>query len=460
MEKRESLGSRIGFILLSAGCAIGLGNVWRFPYITGKNGGASFVLIYLLFLVILGLPIMIMEFSIGRASRQNIALSLKTLEPEGSKWHWYGPLAIAGNYLLMMFYTTIAGWLLYYFYSTIIGDMAGMDASAVSTFFGDLTGRPVLQTFWMVIVVALCMFIVAQGLQKGVETISKFMMVCLLCIIIVLAVRSCFLPGSLDGLLFYIKPDFSKMAEIGIGTVVYEALGQSFFTLSIGIGAMSIFGSYIDKKQALAGESVRIICLDTFVALMSGFIIFPACSSFGIEAGQGPSLIFVTLPNIFSQMSAGSLWGGLFFLFMSFAALTTVIAVFENIVSYWMDCRGWSRKKACTVNFFAIIVLSIPCILGFNLLSSFQPFGAGTGVLDLEDFLVSNILLPFGSLLFLLFCTQRYGWGFDKFIAEANEGDGLKFPRWARLYCKYAIPVIIIVIMAKGIWDKFVPLFS
>lgn len=459
MEKRENLASRIGFILLSAGCAIGLGNVWRFPYITGKNGGAVFVLIYLAFLVILGLPIMIMEFAIGRASKQSIGLSLKTLEPKGTKWHFYGPGAVAGNYLLMMFYTTIAGWLLYYFYSSIIGDLSGLGTADVNAFFGDLTSKPVLQVFWMIVAVSICMVIVARGLKNGVEKVSKIMMTCLLLIIIVLAVRSITLPGAGEGLLFYIKPDFSKISEVGLGTVLYEALGQSFFTLSIGIGAMSIFGSYIDRKRSLPGESVRIICLDTFVALMSGFIIFPACSAFGVEAGQGPSLIFVTLPNIFAQMTGGSLWGGLFFLFMSFAALTTVIAVFENIIAYWMDCRGWSRKKACTVNFFLIIGLSLPCILGFNLLSGFQPLGAGTTVLDLEDFLVSNLLLPFGSLLFLLFCTQRYGWGFDKFIEEANEGDGLKFPRAIRFYCTWIMPLIIITIMLKGIWDKFAPMF-
>ncbi len=459
MEKRENLASRIGFILLSAGCAIGLGNVWRFPYITGKNGGAVFVLIYLAFLVILGLPIMIMEFAIGRASKQSIGLSLRTLEPKGTKWHFYGPGAVAGNYLLMMFYTTIAGWLLYYFYSSIIGDLSGLGTAEVDAFFGDLTSKPVLQVFWMVVAVSVCMVIVARGLKNGVEKVSKIMMTCLLLIIIVLAIRSITLPGSSEGLLFYIKPDFSKISEVGLGTVLYEALGQSFFTLSIGIGAMSIFGSYIDRKRTLPGESVRIICLDTFVALMSGFIIFPACSSFGVEAGQGPSLIFVTLPNIFAQMAGGSLWGGLFFLFMSFAALTTVIAVFENIIAYWMDCHGWSRKKACTVNFFLIIVLSLPCVLGFNLLSGFQPLGAGTTILDLEDFLVSNLLLPFGSLLFLLFCTQRYGWGFDKFIAEANEGEGMKFPRAIRFYCTWIMPLIIIVIMLKGIWDKFAPMF-
>ena len=459
MEKRENLASRIGFILLSAGCAIGLGNVWRFPYITGKNGGAVFVLIYLAFLVILGLPIMIMEFAIGRASKQSIGLSLRTLEPKETKWHFYGPGAVAGNYLLMMFYTTIAGWLLYYFYSSIIGDLSGLGTAEVDAFFGDLTSKPVLQVFWMVVAVSVCMVIVARGLKNGVEKVSKIMMTCLLLIIIVLAIRSITLPGSSEGLLFYIKPDFSKISEVGLGTVLYEALGQSFFTLSIGIGAMSIFGSYIDRKRTLPGESVRIICLDTFVALMSGFIIFPACSSFGVEAGQGPSLIFVTLPNIFAQMAGGSLWGGLFFLFMSFAALTTVIAVFENIIAYWMDCHGWSRKKACTVNFFLIIVLSLPCVLGFNLLSGFQPLGAGTTILDLEDFLVSNLLLPFGSLLFLLFCTQRYGWGFDKFIAEANEGEGMKFPRAIRFYCTWIMPLIIIVIMLKGIWDKFAPMF-
>lgn len=460
MKTRESLSSRIGFILLSAGCAIGLGNVWRFPYITGKNGGAGFVLIYLLFLIILGIPVMVMEFSIGRASRQNIGLSLKTLEPKGTKWSFYGPFAIAGNYLLMMFYTTIAGWLLYYFYSSIIGVFNGADTAAVNTFFGELTANPVLQAFWMVVSVLLAMLVVSQGLEKGVEKITKIMMVCLLTIMIVLAVHSIFLEGGSEGLKFYLMPDFSAMAEIGLGTVIYEALGQAFFTLSVGIGAMSIFGSYIDKGRTLTGESIRIISLDTFVALMSGFIIFPACSAFGVSAGQGPSLIFITLPNIFAKMAGGTLWSGLFFLFMSFAALSTIIAVFENIISYWMDVKGWSRKKACKVNLIAIIILSLPCILGFNILSGFQPLGAGTGVLDLEDFLVSNILLPFGSLLFVLFCTQRYGWGFDKFMEEANAGEGIRFPRWARFYCTWCIPVIIAGIMIKGIWDKAVPLLS
>ncbi len=460
MANRESLSSRIGFILLSAGCAIGLGNVWRFPYITGKNGGASFVLIYLLFLVILGLPAMTMEFAIGRASRTNIGLSLKQLEPNNTKWHFYGPFAIAGNYLLMMFYTTIAGWLLYYFYSSIIGTFSGVDSTAVANEFANLTGNPVLQTFWMSVAVLICMLVVSQGLEKGVERITKVMMVCLLSIMIVLAIHSIFLEGGAEGLSFYLKPSLTSMKEIGFGTVVYEALGQAFFTLSIGIGAMSIFGSYIDRDRSLMGESARIIALDTSVALMSGFIIFPACSAYGVSAGQGPSLLFITLPNIFAKMPGGVLWAGLFFLFMAFAALSTIIAVFENIISYWMDVKGWSRKKACQLNLVLILVLSIPCILGFNVLSSFQPLGPGTGILDLEDFLVSNILLPFGTLLFILFCTSRYGWGFDKFLAEANAGEGLKFPKAIRWYAAYGVPLIIAVIMIKGIWDKFAPLFA
>ena len=459
MKGRESLSSRIGFILLSAGCAIGLGNVWRFPYITGKNGGASFVLIYLLFLIILGIPVMVMEFSIGRASRQNIGLSLKTLEPEGTKWHFYGPFAIAGNYILMMFYTTIAGWLLYYFYSSIIGTFKGATPNEVTEVFSTLTANPIMQIFWMVVAVLVSMLVVAQGLEKGVEKITKLMMVCLLTIMIILAIHSLFLEGGREGLMFYLKPSFSAMKEIGIGTVIYEALGQAFFTLSVGIGAMSIFGSYIDKNRTLTGESIRIISLDTFVALMSGLIIFPACSAFGVSVGQGPSLIFITLPNIFAKMPGGTLWSGLFFLFMSFAALSTIIAVFENIISYWIDVKHWSRAKACKVNLIAIILLSLPCILGFNLLSFIQPLGNGSGILDLEDFIVSNLLLPFGSLLFVLFCTQRYGWGFDKFMAEANTGEGIRFPRAIRFYCTWCIPIIIAVIMLKGIFDKLIPLF-
>lgn len=456
MKKRETLGSRLGFILLSAGCAIGLGNVWRFPYITGKNGGAGFVLIYLFFLILLGLPVMTVEFSIGRASRQNIGLSLKTLEKPGSKWHLYGPAAVAGNYLLLMFYTTIAGWILYYFFSASTGAFEGIDSNGIGAFFSDLTADPVKQIFWMIIITLLSSSIVAIGLQKGVEKITKVMMAALLSIVLILTVHSFTLPGAAAGLKFYLLPDFGALQEAGIGTVMYEALGQAFFTLSVGIGSMSIFGSYIDDEHTLTGESVRIIALDTFVAFTSGLIIFPACFSYDVSVGQGPSLLFITLPNIFSQMAGGRIWASLFFLFMSFAALSTVIAVFENIVSYYIDVRNWTRRKACIVNFIALTVLSLPCILGFNVLSGFQPLGEGTNILDLEDFLVSNILLPLGSLIFVLFATRKSGWGFDGFLREANKGNGIRFSARLKGYLSLIIPIIILIIMIKGIWDKFI----
>lgn len=456
MKKRETLGSRLGFILLSAGCAIGLGNVWRFPYITGKNGGAGFVLIYLFFLILLGLPVMTVEFSIGRASRQNIGLSLKTLEKPGSKWHLYGPAAVAGNYLLLMFYTTIAGWILYYFFSASTGAFEGIDSNGIGAFFSDLTADPMKQISWMIIITLLSSSIVAIGLQKGVEKITKVMMAALLSIVLILTVHSFTLPGAAAGLKFYLLPDFDALQEAGIGTVMYEALGQAFFTLSVGIGSMSIFGSYIDDEHTLTGESVRIIALDTFVAFTSGLIIFPACFSYDVSVGQGPSLLFITLPNIFSQMAGGRIWASLFFLFMSFAALSTVIAVFENIVSYYIDVRNWTRRKACIVNFIALTVLSLPCILGFNVLSGFQPLGEGTNILDLEDFLVSNILLPLGSLIFVLFATRKSGWGFDGFLREANKGNGIRFSARLKGYLSLIIPIIILIIMIKGIWDKFI----
>ena len=456
MKKRETLGSRLGFILLSAGCAIGLGNVWRFPYITGKNGGAGFVLIYLFFLILLGLPVMTVEFSIGRASRQNIGLSLKTLEKPGSKWHLYGPAAVAGNYLLLMFYTTIAGWIIYYFFSASTGAFEGIDSNGIGAFFSNLTADPVKQISWMIIITLLSSSIVAIGLQKGVEKITKVMMAALLSIVLILTVHSFTLPGAAAGLKFYLLPDFGALQEAGIGTVMYEALGQAFFTLSVGIGSMSIFGSYIDDGHTLTGESVRIIALDTFVAFTSGLIIFPACFSYDVSVGQGPSLLFITLPNIFSQMAGGRIWASLFFLFMSFAALSTVIAVFENIVSYYIDVRNWTRRKACIVNFIALTVLSLPCILGFNVLSGFQPLGEGTNILDLEDFLVSNILLPLGSLIFVLFATRKSGWGFDGFLREANKGNGIRFSARLKGYLSLIIPIIILIIMIKGIWDKFI----
>lgn len=453
--KREKFGSRLGFILISAGCAIGLGNVWRFPYITGVYGGAAFVLIYLFFLLILGLPIMVMELSVGRGSQVSAALSFDKLEPEGTKWHWYKYGAMAGNYLLMMFYTTIGGWMLLYFVKMASGKFVGLNADQIAGEFGELTQRPVLMTVFMVIVVALCFIICSQGLQKGVEKITKVMMIVLLALMIILAIRSCTLEGASEGLKFYLYPDFNKLKENGITNVVFAAMGQAFFTLSLGIGALAIFGSYIDKKRSLTGEAVYITVLDTCVALIAGLIIFPASFAFGVNPDSGPSLIFITLPNIFNSMSGGRVWGTLFFLCMFFAAASTIIAVFENIISFAMDLTHCSRKKAVVINLVVIIVLSMPCILGFNLWSGFTPMGAGTNILDLEDFFVSNNLLPLGSLIYLLFCTSRYGWGWKNFCKEANSGEGLKFPKWTRVYVSYILPLIVLFIFVQGYISLF-----
>lgn len=455
-SQRETLSSRLGFILLSAGCAIGLGNVWRFPYITGTYGGATFVLIYLLFLVIFGLPIMVMEFAIGRASRQNIGLALKTLEPPGTQWHRYGPFAIAANYLLMMYYTPISGWLLSYFFHSVDGSLSHLSSTEVSTSFTSMLSDPWSMLAWTSVVIILGFFINSRGLQKGVESITKVMMVCLLLLIILLAVNSMFLEGGSEGIAFYLKPNLSHIRQAGLFNVVFAAMNQAFFTLSLGIGSMEIFGSYIGKERSLTGEATRVIILDTAVALLAGLIIFPACSAFGVKADAGPSLLFITLPNIFSQMPAGRFWGSLFFLFMSFAAFSTVIAVFENIISYWIDVRHVPRKRACRNNAIAMVLLSLPCILGFNAWSGFTPFGAGTGVLDLEDFIVSSTLLPIGSLLFCLFCTRKIGWGWDNFLQEADQGTGLKFPRWARFWVRWGIPALFVVIFIKGYLDILV----
>lgn len=453
--KREKFGSRLGFILISAGCAIGLGNVWRFPYITGQYGGAAFVLIYLFFLLILGLPIMVMEFSVGRASQKSAALSFDVLEPKGSKWHWYKYGAMAGNYLLMMFYTTIGGWMLLYFCKMSSGKFEGMDAAAIEGEFGELMGQPVLMTVCMVIVVALCFAICSLGLQKGVEKITKVMMLLLLGLMVVLAVHSATLPGAEEGLRFYLFPDFGKVKESGVKEVVFAAMGQSFFTLSLGIGAIAIFGSYIDKKRTLTGEAICVTVLDTCVALIAGMIIFPACFAFDVNPGSGPSLIFITLPNIFNSMSGGRIWGTIFFLCMLFAAASTIIAVFENIISFAMDLTGCSRTKAVVCNLIAVILLSMPCVLGFNVWSGFAPMGVGSTVLDFEDFLVSNNLLPLGSLVYLLFCTSRYGWGWDSFLKEANSGAGVKFPKAVRFYVSYILPLIVLFIFVQGYWSIF-----
>lgn len=448
--EREKFGSRLGFILISAGCAIGLGNVWRFPYIVGQYGGAAFILIYLLFLVIFGLPIMTMEFAVGRASRKSIAESFKTLEPKGTKWHWFSFIGMAGNYLLMMFYTTVTGWMFSYFFKMIRGDFMNKTVTEVTAQFGELTANPVAVVGFMVLTIALGFFICSLGLKKGVEKVTKVMMLALLAIIVVLAVRSVTLPGAGEGLKYYLIPDFSKM-QGRVGEVLFAAMGQAFFTLSIGMGSMAIFGSYIDKNRSLLGESLSISILDTFVAFTAGLIIIPACFAYKLEPGAGPSLIFQTLPNIFKEMAGGRIWGSLFFLFMIFAAVSTVVAVFENIIAFGMDKWGWSRKKSCLINLVAVIILSLPCALGFNLLSGVQLLGEGSTILDFEDFIVSNNILPIGSLVYVLFCClKKKGWGWDNFIAEANCGKGAKMPKWLYFYAKYIIPVIIIYILIQG----------
>ena len=453
--EREKLGSRLGFILLSAGCAIGIGNAWKFPYMPGQYGGGAFVLFYIFFLLILGLPIMSMEFAIGRASRKSPVKAYNVLEKKGQKWHLHGYVALLGNYLLMMFYTTVSGWMLHYFYLTATGHFVNADAEQVSSIFSDMLGQPKVMVFWMLIVVILGFGICSFGLQKGLERITKVMMIALLVIMVVLAVNSVFMDGAKEGLQFYLAPNFEKMKEIGIGTTIVGAMNQAFFTLSLGIGAMAIFGSYIGKERALLGEAVNVAILDTFVALVSGMIIFPACFSFGVEADSGPSLIFLTLPNIFNHIPLGRLWGSLFFIFMAFAAFSTVLAVFENIISCGMDLTGCTRKKAAFINGIAMFFLSLPCVLGYNVFSSFQPFGKGSTIMDLEDFLVSNILLPLGSFVYLLFCVSRYGWGWKNYTDEANTGKGLKVAKWMRGYFTYILPVIVLVLFAIGIKDKF-----
>lgn len=457
MEKREKFGSRLGFILVSAGCAIGLGNVWKFPYMCGKYGGAAFILIYLVFLVILGFPIIVCEFSVGRGSGKSCAASFKELESKGARWHYYGYFCMAGNYLLMMFYTMVSGWMLYYCYRCAMGEFtnAALTAADIKDKFAAMTGSPGTMILWTVISILLAFGICSRGLKRGVEKITKVFMVCLLALIAVLAVRSVTLPGAAEGIKFYLIPNFKAMADNGVGNVVFGAMSQAFFTLSLGIGAMAIFGSYLDKERSLPGEALSIGLLDTFVALMSGIIIIPACFSFGVEPDAGPSLIFITLPNIFNQMAGGRIWGTLFFLFLAFAALSTVVAVFENIISFAMDLPGWSRKKAVIVNIAAIVILSMPCTLGFNVLSQFQPLGEGSNIMDLEDFLVSNNLLPIGSIVYLLFCTAKNGWGWDNFINEANSGRGIKFPQNIRWYMTYILPIIVVVIYLKGYYDMF-----
>lgn len=455
MNNRERFSSRLGFILISAGCAVGLGNVWRFPYITGQYGGAAFVLVYLIFLVLLGLPIMVMGFAVGRASQKSAARSFHVLEPAGTKWHLQGYACMAGNYLLMMFYTTVGGWMAAYIFKTLTGEFKGLDSDGVAAVFNDMLARPGYMTFWMVLVVLLSFFICSLGLQKGVERITKAMMSCLFLILLILCIRSVTLPGASEGLRFYLIPDFTRFTENGVGNTIFAAMGQAFFTLSLGIGAMAIFGSYIGKDHTLTGETINICLLDTLVAFLAGLIIFPSCFAFGVDPGQGPGLVFITLPNIFNQMVGGRIFGVLFFVFMTFAAQSTIIAVFENIISFSMDLFGTSRKKTVLINGIAIILLSLPCVFGFNIWSGFQPMGAGSTIQDLEDFIVSNNLLPLGSMVYLLFCTSRYGWGWKNFLAEADTGKGVKFPAWARVYVSYILPLIVLFIFIMGYYQKF-----
>ena len=461
--KRETLASRLGFIFLSAGCAIGLGNVWRFPFITGQYGGAAFVLMYIIFLLILAMPIMVMEFAVGRASGQSVAQSFTVLCPKHKIWSLWGYIAWAGNYILMMFYTVVNGWMIAYTYYSYTGKLDGLNPEAVGSFFGGLLANPYELTFWMAVVIIFGALVCWAGLQSGVESITKIMMCGLLLLMIILAVRSVTLEGSGAGLEFYLKPDFSKLfvddagnpSYARLGETMYAALGQAFFTLSIGIGSMAIFGSYLKRDRTLFGESLIITGLDTFVALVAGLIIFPACFAFGIKPDAGPGLIFVTLPNMFNQMPEGRIWGALFFLFLSFAALSTVVAVFENIVACYMDTFKISRHKAVLAMAVTMIILSIPCALGFNVWADFQPLGPGTGVLDLEDFIVSNNLLPIGALVYLLFCVTKFGWGWDNFIAEADTGKGVKFPKALRFYFTFIVPVIILVILYYQYYQTF-----
>ena len=455
MKEREKLKSRLGFILISAGCAIGIGNVWKFPYMAGQGGGGAFVLFYILFLIALGVPIMTMEFAVGRGSQKSPVRAYQVLEKPGQKWHIHGYITLIGCYLLMMFYTTVAGWMLHYFYLTATGKFEGMSTEQVTGVFSEMLGQPLVMAFWMILVVVVGILVCSMGLQNGLEKITKVMMIALLAIMVILAINSFTMAGAKEGLRFYLIPDMERMKEIGVIKTIVGAMNQAFFTLSLGIGAMAIFGSYIGKERTLLGESINVAVLDTFVAITSGLIIFPACFTFHVDQTSGPSLIFMTLPNIFNHISMGRLWGSLFFIFMSFAAFSTVLAVFENIISCGMELTGWSRKKSSLVNMVAIIVLSLPCVLGYNLWAwdGFAVFGGA--VLDFEDFLVSNILLPLGSLVYLLFCVTKYGWGWENFKREANTGKGVKMQEWMRVYLVYILPLIVLFIFGFGIYDKF-----
>ena len=457
MEQRERFASRLGFLLISAGCAIGLGNVWRFPYITGQYGGAAFVIMYIVFLIAFSLPILVMEFAVGRGSQKSAARAYDLLEPKGSKWHRAKWLSYCGCILLMMFYTVVAGWMIAYIYKSATGAFVGQNAEGVGAVFGSLLENPSELIFWMLVVCAVGLACCAAGVQKGVERVTKVMMICLLAVLAVLCVRSVTLEGAGDGLAFYLIPDFGKLfagdslpEQLGtFGQAAYAAMGQSFFTMSLGIGSMLIFGSYIGKERSLTGESIRVGALDTFVALMAGLIIFPACFAFQVQPDAGPGLVFITLPSVFEQMPLGQLWCSLFFVFMSFAALSTIIAVFEGIIAFAMDQWGWSRGKSVAINGVLIIVLSLPCALGFNLWSGFTIPGLGN-IQDIEDFILSNNMLPIGALIICLFCTSKKGWGWKNFTAEADCGQGARFPQWARVYMKFVVPALIVIVLIMG----------
>ena len=450
-NQRESFGSRLGFILVSAGCAIGIGNVWRFPTVTGQCGGGIFVLFYLLFLVLMGLPVLTMELAVGRAGRGAARSAYKALEPGGSKWHIHGWVAIFGCYMLMMYYTTVSGWMVTYFYKFVTGEFVpGMDAEQTGAVFENLLASPGQMAFWMILTVATGFFVCSRGLQNGLEKVSKYMMSALLILILVLAVHSLTLSGAGEGIRFYLVPNLDTVREVGLKNVITAAMNQSFFTLSLGVAAMEIFGSYMGKERTLAGEGVRICGLDTFVAIMAGLIIFPACFSYGVEVGAGPSLIFITLPNVFVNMTGGRIWGSLFFLFMTFASFSTVIAVFENIMSFCMDMFGWKRSKAALINCLIILAASMPCVLGYNVWSNLHLIG-GRDVLDSEDFIVSNLLLPIGSLIYLLFCVTKWGWGFSNYMEEANTGKGLKIAKWLKPYFQFILPMLILIILIQGL---------
>ncbi|MEI3436962.1 MAG: sodium-dependent transporter [Blautia sp.] len=449
--KRENFQSRLGFLLVSAGCAIGIGNVWRFPYVAGQNGGGIFVLLYLVFLLMMGVPVLTMELAVGRASRKSAVLAYKALEKPGNKWHIHGWFCMIGCYVLMMYYTTVSGWMLSYFFKFATGKFtSGMDKESVGNVFQSLLSSPKEMGLWMAVTVVLGFLVCSQGLQKGVEKISKYMMSALLLLIVILAVHCMLLPGAGEGIKFYLIPDVAQVAKVGIWNVIAAAMNQAFFTLSLGIAAMEIFGSYMDRKHTLTGEAVRIGALDTFVALMSGLIIFPACFSFGVQPDAGPSLIFVTLPNIFVNMAGERIWGSLFFLFMTFASFSTVMAVFENLISFSLDMYKVDRKKAVLINGVIVLIASIPCVLGYNIWSDLHLIG-GRDVLDSEDFLVSNLLLPIGSLIYLLFCVTRFGWGFDNYYKECNAGEGLKLPRILKPYLQFVLPVLILIIIILGL---------